>query len=128
MAGAAPQRPSPCRARRHRQNRRRSEIAPIDSADPVTGDAESRFNVLPRDLRLERRAGASIGDIQIARARSYVARLEAELADDAPALSASDRQRKQRTLDEWRAHLTALHADAARNGMHDEVAPGHAAE
>ena len=106
MAGAAFVRPSPSRARRHRQNRRRSEIAPIDGADPVTGDADSRFNVLPRDLRLERRAGAKMAEIQIARARTYIAKLETDLAAEAPDMSAADRQRKQRALREWRVrHL-----------------------
>ncbi len=85
-------------------------------------DPDSRYTVLPREVRLERRAGATIGDIQIARAHAYVARLEAELAPGAPDLAAPARQRKHRALDQWRAHLIALHADV------ETAATSHAAE
>ena len=86
-------------------------------------DPESRYNVLPHALRQARRAGASMVEIQIARACAYIARLEAELAPDAPNLTAQERKQKQQTLREWRAHLARLRADAA-----ETTALRHAAE
>ena len=80
-------------------------------------DPDSRYSVLPRHIRLERRAGAGIAEIQIARARAYVARLEAELEDPARPLGPADRARKQRALADWRAHLATLRSEARARAM-----------
>jgi len=85
-------------------------------------DPDSRYTVLPQTLRHERRAGATAVDIQIARAHSYIARLEAELAPNTPGPVTPDRERKQRTLREWRAHLTNLRADAANAATYRHAA------